>query len=134
MSILVSFSNEDLKRGELIEPGWYTVNIEQVDEKLSAKGNSTNYVVKGKIVRHGDTGDTTFAGYPIPYWNFNSLAPGFMIGYFKALLGVDKLEADQRYDVKAGEGKQIDIFIENKEYNGAMVNGVKQNFRTPRSL
>lgn len=133
MAIPVSFSDEDLKKGELIEPGWYTVLIENVEEKLAANGQSTNYNLKGKIVRNGDTGDLKYAGYPIPYWNFNSKAMGFAQGYFKALLGVEKLEANVRYDLKAGEGKMMDIFIENKEYNGSQINGVKSQYRPSRS-
>ena len=132
MSMLVSFSDEDLKRGELIEPGWYTVVIESVEESLAKNGGSTNYLLKGKIVRNGDNGDEKYAGYPIPYWNFNSKAMGFAQGYFKALLGVDKLEPNTRYDIKAGEGKSLDVFIENKEYEGSMRNGIKHLYRVPR--
>lgn len=133
MPIPVSFTDEDLKRGELIEPGWYTVTIETVEEALSKNGQSTNYVLKGKIVRNGDNGDQKYAGYPIPYWNFNSKAPGLMQGYFKALLNTDKLETGVRYDLAAGIGKQIDVMIENKEYEGVMRNGVKHQYRAPRS-
>lgn len=132
MPIPVSFSDEDLKRGELIEPGWYTVAIEKVEESLAKNGQSTNFLVKGKIVRNGDTGDEKYAGYPVPYWNFNSKAMGFSQGYFKALLGVDKLESGTRYDLAAGEGKLLDIVIENKEVDGTMRNGVKHQYRAPR--
>jgi hypothetical protein len=133
MPIPVQFSDEDLKRGELIEPGWYTVLIEKVEEGLSKDSRSTNYRMKGKIVRNGDNGDEKYAGYPIPYWNFNSKAMGFAQGYFKALLGVDKLDPSIRYDLAGGEGKMLDIFIENKEVDGAMINGVKSQYRAPRS-
>lgn len=135
MPIPVSFSDDDLKRGELIEPGWYTVLIENVEESLAKNGQSTNYLVKGKIVRNGDTGDEKYAGYPCPYWNFNSKAMGFSQGYFKALLGVEKLEPNVRYDLKAGEGKMIDIFIENKVIEGrsGLSNGVAHQYRAPRS-
>jgi hypothetical protein len=132
MSIPVSFNDDDLKRGELIEPGWYTVQIETVEGSLAKNGQSTNYLVKGKIIRNGDNGDEKYAGYPVPYWNFNSKAMGFAQGYFKALLNIDKLEAGVRYDLAAGEGKMLDIFIENKEYEGSMRNGVKHLYRAPR--
>lgn len=132
MAIPVSFNDDELKRGELIEPGWYTVTIEDVEEKLSKDQRSTNYLMKGKIVRNGDNGDEKFAGYPVPYWNFNSKAMGFSQGYFKALLGVEKLEVGVRYDLAAGKGKNLDVFIENKEVDGTMRNGVKHLYRAPR--
>lgn len=132
MPIPVSFSDEDLKRGELIEPGWYTVTIEDVEEKNSKDNKSINYLMKGKIVRNGDTGDEKYAGYPVPYWNFNSKAMGFSQGFFKALLNVEKLDPGVRYDLAAGKGQQLDVFIENKEVEGTMRNGVKHMYRAPR--
>ncbi len=134
MAIAISFSDADLKRGEVIEPGWYTVNIEKVDESLAKNQQSTNYRLTGTILRNGDNGDEKYAGYPIPYWNFNSKAPGFMQPFFKAILGLDKLEAGQAYDLKYAEGKTIDInIVNNLDDQGVMRCQVGNQFRQPRS-
>lgn len=126
----IEFSADDLRRGELIEPDFYEVNISSVEAGQSKDGNSTNYLVKGTIVKNDSNGDLKYAGYPCPYWNFNSKAPGFTQGYFKAL-GVE-LKAGQKYDLEYGVGKNIVIFIENNEYAGTMRNGVKHQYRAPR--
>ena len=132
MPTVVQFSEKDLLRGKIITPGWYRVLINSVGEapaKASEKGPSTNYPIEGTILFHGDTGDVEFKGTPID-WNFNSKAMGFAIGYFQAF-GVE-VKANTRFDLKASEGQQLDVFIENGEYQGRIVNRVNHKYRMPK--
>ena len=130
---VIAFSNRDLMRGKLITPGWYRVRVETVGEspaKVSEKGPSTNYPVEGTILFNGDTGDKEFANMPID-WNFNSKAIGFAVGFLQAF-GVEVKEGT-RFDLKSAEGKELDVFIENGEYQGRMVNRVNHKYRSPKS-
>lgn len=132
MPTVVQFSEKDLLRGKIITPGWYRVLINSVGEapaKASEKGPSTNYPIEGTILFHGDTGDVEFKNTPID-WNFNSKAMGFAIGYFQAF-GVE-VKANTRFDLKASEGQQLDVFIENGEYQGRIVNRVNHKYRMPK--
>src|SRR5689334_13035129 len=100
MALAIDFSNEDIQRGKLITPAWYRVHIDEITSGLSKNGDSTNYLVKGTIVRNADSpNDHEFDGFPTPYWNFNSKAKGFMIGFF-ASMGVE-IVSGQRYDIEA---------------------------------
>ncbi len=130
MGIAVKFSQEDMKRGTLLDVEWYTVQIDEVTEAIAKNGQSTNYVLKGTILRNATTGDSKYNGFPMPYWNFNSKAPGFMIGFFKAL-GIEP-EADKAYDLKASEGKVLDVFIEHDVYNGQTVNRINHKYRATK--
>ncbi len=130
---VVQFSQRDLMRGTIITPGWYRVKIESVGEapaKASDKGPSTNYPVEGTVLFNGDTGDTQFAGIPVD-WNFNSKAIGFAVGYLKAF-GVE-VKAGSRFDLKASETKELDVFIENDTWQGRLVNRVNHKYREPRA-
>lgn len=132
MSPVIQFGERDLLRGKILPPAWYRVRIDTVGEapaKASEKGPSTNYPVEGTVLFNGDNGDTEFAGTPLD-WNFNSKAIGFAIGYLQAF-GVE-VKAGTRFDLKSSEGREVDIFVENGEWQGRMVNRVNHKYRTPK--
>lgn len=130
MSKVIDFTARDINKGRLITPGWYRVRIEEIGEAASKAGDSTNYTVEGTILFDADTKKTDFADCPTPYWNFNTKAKGFMVGFFTAL--GQNVEGGSRFDLDAAVGKELDVMIENKEYEGRMVNSMNHKYRTPR--
>lgn len=126
---IIQFSEKDLLRGKLVTPGWYRVMIDEVGESLSKDQGSTNYPVEATILFNGDTGDVEFKGVPLD-WNFNSKAIGFAVGYLK-VLGVE-VKPGVRFDLAKSKGEQIDVFIENAEYQGRMINRVNHKYREIR--
>lgn len=127
---IVQFTDRDLLRGKVVEPAWYLVNIDNIGEGPSKDGGSTNYPTEGTIIKNADTGDEKFKNVPID-WNFNSKAIGFAVG-FLAAFGVD-VKAGARFELANAVGKQVEVFIENGEYQGRMVNRVNHKYRAPRS-
>jgi len=127
---IIQFSDRDLLRGKIVEPGWYVVTINNIGEAPSKDGGSTNYPVEAAIVRNADNGSEDFAGVPID-WNFNSKAIGFAVG-FLAAFGVD-VKSGQRFDLANAVGKQVEVFIETGEWQGRMKNQVSHKYRTVRS-
>jgi len=130
---VIQFGDRDIMRGKVITPSWYTVKIESVGEapaKQSEKGPSTNYPVEGTIIRNADNGDTEFAGVPLD-WNFNSKSIGFCVG-FCAAFGVE-VKAGTRFDLKSAEGRELDVFVENGEWQGRIVNRVNHKYRPVRT-
>jgi hypothetical protein len=130
--MFIEFSEKDILRGKLIQPGFYRVRIDDVKEGLSKNGDSTNWVIDGTILFNADNGDKSFEGCPTPYWNFNSKAPGFFLGILAALGTVP--EPGKRYDPKGLKGKEVDIMITNELYEGRMVNRVPHQYRAPRNV
>jgi len=126
----ISFSDRDLLRGKVVEPAWYTVRIDNIGEAPSKDGGSTNYPVEGSIVKNADNGSEDFANVPLD-WNFNSKAIGFAVG-FLAAFGVD-VKAGQRFELSNAIGKYIDVFVENGEWQGRIVNRVNHKYRAIRS-
>lgn len=133
MGIAVKFSADDLKRSEVIDPDWYRVHINSVTAKPSKDQGSINYLVDGTILFNASNGDKKYANYKTPRWSFNSKAMGFTQGYFKALNGGQALAADQEYDLEYGVGKEIDVMIENGEYNGALQSQINNKYRAPKA-
>ena len=127
---VVSFTEQDLLRGKIVEPAWQRMKIDAVNSALSKDQGSTNHKVEGTIIRNADNGDEQYQGVPI-IWNFNSKAMGFSKGFLEAL-GVT-VEAGKRYDLKAAEGEIIDVFVENGMYEGRPKNEVNHKYRTPKS-
>lgn len=127
---IVQFSEKDLLRGKVVEPAWYLVNIDAVGEGPSKDGGSTNYPVEATIIKNADTGAEDFKGVPLD-WNFNSKAIGFAVGYLAAL-GVD-VKAGARFDLANSAGRQIEVFVENGEWQGRMVNRVNHKYRAVRA-
>lgn len=126
---IVGFEKRDILRGTIVTPGWYKVRIEEFGEEPSKDRNSTNYPVDGTIICSAEDGSTQFAEVPVK-WNFNSKAMGFSIGYLKAL-GVE-VEAGKRYDLAQTVGKEIEMYIGNKEYEGRIINDLKHQYRPLR--
>lgn len=126
---VITFTEKDLLRGKVVNQSWYRVNIDEVGEALSKDQGSTNYPVEGTILFNGDTGDKEFAGVPLD-WNFNNKAIGFAVGFLKAF-GVE-VKSGQRFDLGVAKGKQVDVFVENGEYQGRIINRVNHRYRVPR--
>lgn len=130
---IIQFSERDLLRGKVVIPAWYRVRIESVGEKptVTEKGPSINYPVEGTILYNADNGTKDFEGVPLD-WGFNSKAIGFAIDFLKAF-GAD-VKAGARFDLAAAAGKEVDIFVENGEYQGRINNRVNHKYRTPREV
>lgn len=126
MSPVVGFEDKDFLRGKIVAPAWYLMNIDDVTEKPSAAGDSTNYVVEGTIIKNAQDGTEEFAGVPI-IWNFNSKAKGFIIGFLQAL-GVD-VKPGMRVELSAAAGKQLQVYVENKTYEGRLLNAVNHKYK-----
>lgn len=127
---IVSFSERDMMRGKVVEPAWYLVRIESVGEAPSKDGGSTNYPIEGSIIKNADNGSEDFKGLPLD-WNFNSKAIGFAVGFLTAL-GVD-IKAGQRFELANAAGKEVEVFVENGEWQGRIVNRVNHKYRPVRT-
>jgi hypothetical protein len=127
---IVTFTDRDLLRGKVVEPAWYVVNIDNISEGPSKDGGSTNYPVEGTIIKNADSGSEEFAKVPLD-WNFNSKAIGFAVGFLSAF-GVD-VKSGARFDLSNAVGRQVEIFVENGEWQGRMVNRVNHKYRAVRS-
>ena len=127
---IISFNDRDLLRGKIVEPAWYVVTINSVGEAPSKDGGSTNYPVEGVIVKNADNGSEEFANVPLD-WNFNSKAISFAAG-FLAALGVD-VRSGARFELSNAVGKQMEIFVENGEWQGRILNRVNHKYRPLRS-
>jgi len=129
--VLIEFSNDDMLRGKIVEPAWYEMEITDVVSKISSKGDSTNYVVTGRVVKNSDDGSDKFAGVPVT-WNFNSKAKGFMVGYFNAL-GIE-VGAGRPSNLGATVGERLDVYVEPGEYENKVRNQVNHKYRMRRDL
>ena len=120
-------------RGKVVTPSWYRVLINSIGEAPAAakegRSPSTNYPVEATIKFNGDNGDKEFSGVPLD-WNFNSKAIGFAVGFLQAF-GVE-VKSGTRFDLKSAEGKEIDVFVSNGEYQGRLVNRVEHKYRACR--
>ncbi len=129
--MLVEFSEAELLKGKLIKPSWYRVKITGTSEALSKAGDSTNILIEGVVLYDADNGDKEFANVPTPYWNFNTKAKGFMVGFFNSL-GVE-IKPGTRVDFNATVGKELDVKIDNELYEGRLVNRINHNYRAPKN-
>lgn len=129
---IITFSDRDLLRGNIVPPAWYRVKIESIGEapaKNVEKGPSTNYPVEGTILFNADTGDKEFAGTPLD-WNFNSKYLSATVG-FLAAFGVEA-KANTRIELKSAEGRELDVFVENDTWQNRVINRVNHKYRAPR--
>ena len=129
---MIEFSKKDILRGKVVDPAWYRLRITSTDEAQSKDQKSTNYPIEAEILYNADNGDTTFAGVPV-MWMFNSKAMGFMVGFIKALTGEEPTEGS-RFRLEDAVGMELDVFVENKEYEGNIRNQVNHKYRMAQSV
>lgn len=124
---MIDFSDDDLLRSKLVEPGWYLIDLGSYEETLSKAGDSTNMVFSdSKILKNVETASEEFQGVPVRV-GFNTKAKGFVVGFLKAM-GVTVTKGT-RYDLGAFSGRQVVAFVGNTEYNGNMINNVESKFK-----
>lgn len=130
--MIIEFSDSDIKQSTVVEPAWYVVHIDEVEDRQANDGQSTNTWLKGHIVRNADTGDTKFANVPTPFlWLFNSKGAWAAVG-FCAALGMEP-GAGKRADLSQSQGKDIEVFISNGLYKGVMGNVISNQYRPVRN-
>lgn len=126
----ISFSDKDIKMGKVVDPAWYRVRIDDVGEKPSADGGSTNYPMDATVICNGDTGSQEFAGVPIR-WNFNSKAIGLARGFIE-IVADSVVEAGKNYELAGAKNAVLDVYVDNKIYEGRMLNNVPHKYRKPK--
>lgn len=111
-----TFSQEDINRSKLLEPGlWYNVEVTNVEEALSRKGDSMNTFVYMKVI------DGPFTGALLTR-TFNEKAPGAAIPFIEALGYEVKPGVD--YNLSNAIGRKLRVFVNHVEREGRILNNV----------
>jgi len=127
---IIGFDEQDFLRGKIVAPGWYLMEIKEVGEKLAANGESTNFPTEGVILQNDDDGSKDFAGVPI-IWNFNSKFKSAVIAFLAAM--GQEVQPNQRVDLSAASGKKVAVYVDNKTFEGRILNNVNHKYRVPTS-
>ena len=112
-------SADDLKQGMVVQnPTWYCTEISS-----SVLGTDRNgaglWKLTAKILNAGE-----YQGVPIK-WNYSEKAKGMSSRFLEALgLQID-VQRGARLNTDAAIGKRIEIYIAPREYEGRLVNDVK---------
>jgi hypothetical protein len=130
MPVIISFTEEELLQGTVLDPSWYRVRVSSVGQKLSKDQGSTNYPTEAVVICDANTGDTKFAGVPI-IWNFNSKYMKAASSFLQAF-GLTPVPG-QQYALSDTEGKEVEMFVANKEYNNRVVNDFPHQYRPVRT-
>jgi len=114
---LLSISETDVLRGTILTPGWYTVNIQEVEERPS-RGDGSIFWKMSSIITEGEQ-----KGVPVTF-GFSEKAPSFAIPFVEAISGQPASAGD--VDLNNAQGKNLEIYITNGLYNDKPTNEVKQ--------
>jgi hypothetical protein len=119
----ITWTEEDIKRGTLVDPSWYLAEIVDMFDKISKAGDSTNTVVDFKIISN-EGGDTKFAGVPVRIW-LSEKAPGLWKGFLSAF-GIAMNPKGGSFDPQPDrfKGKRLYIMVTNEPFEGRMTNKV----------
>ena len=125
----IEFSTQDMLRGKILSPDWYTLIIDKIEERLSKDGGSTNIWFEATVIKNASTGSTEFEGVPLR-WCMNSKFSSTIMAFLK-LFGVEP-ELGKKYTFAFAEGKQVDYFVQNKMFENRVINEITNQFRLPR--
>lgn len=114
-----------MKRGKVVEAGWYPVAISKMTEKVSSKGDSMNTIVE-MVIAAGPFKDVPLMKY------FNDKAPGAIIPFLKGLgIQIPEDGGEFALDENTVVGKHLEAYVKPDEYQGKTVNSVA-DFRPAR--
>jgi hypothetical protein len=126
---IIEFDQDDIDGSKIVTPSWYRVKVTETSEKVAKSGTSTNYYMKGVIVKNADNGSTEFAGVPTPRnWLFNSQVRSQAVLFVEAV-SKTKMKAGDRVELSATIGKELDIFFDNGTYNNQLQNQINHKYR-----
>lgn len=109
----VTYTEQDIKRGTIVEPGWYLCEITDVTEKESKEDKSTNFIIDFKII---SSKNPEVNGVPLRRY-FNEKVPNFMKSFIEVFAG--KVEAGKSYEITRDLcGKEIMVNVTRGEYQG----------------
>ena len=106
---------EDHLRGKVIPPGWYPVEVVNVEEKPAKSDGSTNWSIECKVI------DGELKGVVL-YTNFNEKAPGFAKNFIVASGGKLNPKETVEYDLSRSIGQKMQAYVTNELYNNNMTN------------
>lgn len=105
-----TYTQEDLLRGTLVEPGWYPVEIYDVEDVTASSSGAAGTKIGFRLI-----GEGKFKGIPVERAFYES-AVGFSKKFLEAL-GV-KLAAGMQFDFDDKlKGKRLEVYIKNNVSN-----------------
>jgi len=119
--VLMTYTEEDIKRGDLIEPGWYLLEISRVNDKPAKDGKSMNTWVHFTILQRED-GDKKFEKTPLSLCVSEKAVT--MHKAFLASVGIILTEKGGGFDLTTMNlpGKKTRGMIVNSPFEGRMTN------------
>jgi hypothetical protein len=131
--MIIEFTQGDIDSSKIVTPAWYRCRIDDVTDKISNDGGSTNSWIKGTILYNSDNGSKEFEGTPTPFlWLINSKGAFSAVGLFMAM-GVTP-QPGTRVTTDALKGKEVDVYITNELYKGVVQNKISGQYRAPREV
>lgn len=122
----ITIGREDVLRGKTLDPGWYPVTVKVVNEEISSKGDSTNYIVDLTVDAPAD-----IAGTPLRVY-FNEKAIGRAIPFVNACAGKSLIDEKTvqpgnpvTIDLEKCVNKSIMAYVNNDTYEGRTINRVE---------
>ena len=115
--MLFGITSEDVKSRKLVNPGWYRGRVEKIEERPGKKdGAKVAWVFI--LGLNGDAEGVIFQRA------FSEKAPAMAIPYIEAVLGRAIDEDGGSFDLNATIGEELNFYVKNKEWDGAMRNDV----------
>ena len=122
--MLFDFTEEDVARGAIIQPGWYTLEITKVEDGIAKSSGKPKTTVFFKCLDALDHSGTAAPGVPLAT-TFSPSAPGFAIDFCNAL-GAN-IGKEGKRDVAIDSnlvGQKLRGFVQNDQYEGRTTNKV----------
>lgn len=132
--MIVKVKEKDIKGSIIVDPAWYRVIIDTVEDKANKQNDGINSWITGRIICNSDTGDKRYEGVPTPYgWLISDKGLFAHLGLFRALGFKEADIADSNLDTAALAGQVVDVFIGQRlSDKGIMQNSIDGRYRTAK--
>jgi len=122
--VVFDFTAEDVARGSILSPGWYTLEVSKVEDGIAKSSGNPKTTVSFKCLDGKDHEGNDVAGVPLTT-TFSPGAPGFAIDFCNAL-GAN-IGKEGKAGVKIDSsivGQKLRGFVKNEVYEGKTQNKV----------
>lgn len=113
---------QDVKRSTVLDAGWFPVEVTEVREEPSSKGDSKNIIIDLVGLVSNDPEKNKGAGVPLRRY-FSEKAPGFATNFILSC-GVKVGDDGGEFELSNAVGKKMEAYVKPRMFEGSLRNDV----------
>jgi hypothetical protein len=119
MPMPFAITAEDMKRAQVVQPGWYHIRCTKVKQGPGKKDPESQTTELNFVILDGP--DKTAVGVPLRAW-FSEKMPEMAIPFVQAITGKEVTKEGANFDFSMAESRECKGHVSNEKFGNRTVN------------